>query len=104
MNTRGQKSIIDFIIHNSNIHPTRVTDVRVLSSANVGTDHGLVLMKITMCLELNATTKNSSNSNKVEKFNIESFIHPSTKHLYQSRLRDKIHSNKILPSDSVNDA
>ena len=50
------------------------------------------------------SAQNSKNNTKVEKFNIESFMHPSTKHLYQSRLHQNIQNAKILPTDSVNDA
>lgn len=45
-NSRDQKSIIDFIITNRKITPQQVLDVRVLNSANIGTDHGLVLCKL----------------------------------------------------------
>lgn len=43
VNTRGQKSVIDYVITNRKVHPSQILDVRVLTSANVGTQHRLVL-------------------------------------------------------------
>lgn len=45
-NARGQKSTIDYVITNRNIHPSKILDVRVLNSTNTGTTHNLVLAKI----------------------------------------------------------
>lgn len=45
VNTRGQKSIIDYVITNRNINPSRILNVRILKSANIGTQHGLGLCK-----------------------------------------------------------
>ncbi|XP_056641504.1 craniofacial development protein 2-like [Diorhabda sublineata] len=44
-NTRGKKSTIDYIITNRKVHPSQILDVRVLTSANIVTQHGLVLCK-----------------------------------------------------------
>lgn len=103
MNTRGQKSTIDYVITNSGIHPKRIHDVRVLSSANLGTDHNLVLMKIAMCLTA-TKTQQCPQDRVIEKFNTESFEQQSTKHLFQKRLRDCIVENSINCSDTVNEA
>lgn len=67
--------------------PSRVIDVRVLSSANIGTDHNLLLMKITMGVELQSNNVKEAIP-AFEKFNIESFNNQSTKDLYQRRLKE----------------
>lgn len=36
-NTRGDKSIIDYLITNMKVEPQNILDVRVLTSANIGT-------------------------------------------------------------------
>lgn len=45
INTRGQKSMIDHVITNRAIYLSRVLNVRTLVSANVGTQHELVLYR-----------------------------------------------------------
>lgn len=45
-NTRGQKSVIDYIVTNTHIHPSRILDVRTLNSCAIGCDHSLLLGKI----------------------------------------------------------
>ncbi|XP_043488923.1 craniofacial development protein 2-like [Polistes fuscatus] len=61
-NTRGQKSITDYVIRNKNIHPTKILDVRVLSSANTGSNHNLVLMKQLETIRVkNSRTQNCRN-------------------------------------------
>lgn len=47
-NTRGQTSVLDYIITSRSIHAKQVLDVRTLISANIGSDHGLVLCKLRM--------------------------------------------------------
>lgn len=44
-NKRYHNSTIGFIITKSEIHPRQISDVRILPSANVGTEHGSVLYK-----------------------------------------------------------
>lgn len=96
-NSRGLKSTIDFIITNKVVHPRNILDVRVLSSANVGTDHNLVMMKIREC----PVRKRNEIAVKVEKFNIESFTDESTQQLYKNRLKYKIQCNNISEEDNV---
>lgn len=45
-NTKSQKSTIDYVITNRAITPSQILDVRVLTSANMNTDHNFVLYKI----------------------------------------------------------
>lgn len=42
-NSRGQTSMIDHVITNRSIHPKQILDVRALTSADVGSDHRLIL-------------------------------------------------------------
>lgn len=85
-NTRGHKSVIDYIIKNRNIQPKRILDVRVLTTANAGTNHNLVMAKIIFRVDHTKKQKPI----KVSKLNIESLTTPSTKQLYQQRLNSKI--------------
>ena len=45
-NTRGQNSIIDYIVSNRKIHPSQILDVRSLNSVDIVSDHSLVLCKM----------------------------------------------------------
>lgn len=85
-NSRGQQSMIDYILSNRSIKPQQVLDVRTLNSANVGTDHSMVLCKIL----LESPRKTKSTKVTVEKYNIESLTDESTRHLYQNRLSSKL--------------
>ncbi|XP_057671207.1 craniofacial development protein 2-like [Diorhabda carinulata] len=96
-NTRGQKSTIDYIITNRKVHPSQILDVRVLTSANIGTQHGLVLCKY----HVSHIIKKRKTPNYVSKFNIESLKDESIKYLYQNRLREKIVQNPLKETDNV---
>ncbi|KAH1023768.1 hypothetical protein HUJ05_003370 [Dendroctonus ponderosae] len=48
---RNNKSTIDYIITNQTFLPQQITDVRTLSSANIGTDHSLVPGKLRMRIQ-----------------------------------------------------
>lgn len=85
-NSRGQSSIIDYVVTNRGIHPEQIKDVRTLTSANIGTDHGLVLCKLNLDVQL----KKRTTAPPVEKLNIESIETPSTKELYKTRLENRI--------------
>ncbi|XP_056647239.1 craniofacial development protein 2-like [Diorhabda sublineata] len=96
-NTRGHKSIIDYIITSRNIHPSKILDVRTLTSVNTGTNHHMVLAIMRNCVQ-----RKTQNKPKVtEKLNIESLSDDTTKYLYQQRLRKAINENKILKDDTV---
>ncbi|XP_056639351.1 craniofacial development protein 2-like [Diorhabda sublineata] len=96
-NTRGHKSIIDYIITNRNIHPSKILDVRTLTSVNTGTNHHMVLAIMRNCVQW----KTQNKPKVTEKLNIESLSDDTTKYLYQQRLRKAINENKILKDDTV---
>ncbi|XP_050516391.1 uncharacterized protein LOC126891253 [Diabrotica virgifera virgifera] len=89
--TRGRNSMIDYIITNRQIHSRDIIDVRTLSSANVGSDHGLVLGKIN--IEFN--TQRKRNTKVEEKLNIESLEDQGTQNLYRNRLTEKLNSHNL---------
>ncbi|XP_045467858.1 craniofacial development protein 2-like [Harmonia axyridis] len=99
-NSRGQKSVIDYVITNKNVHPSKILDVRVLSSANTITNHNLVLAKIRNKVQRERRTQ----AIQTEKLNIESLSNDSTKDLYQRRLALQINNNKIREADDVESA
>lgn len=99
-NSRGQTSVIDYIITSHSIHPRQVMNVRTLNSANVGSDHSLLLLR----MEHNTTRKDQDETQVTEKINIESLNNDSTRELYQNRLKQKIELNKIEPGDDVEGA
>lgn len=76
-NTRDQNSMIDYIITNRTVHPSQILDVRTLTSANVGTDHGLVLCKY----RFKAIPIKKKQPLYIEKFNVESLQDSSTRAL-----------------------
>ncbi|XP_030766837.1 uncharacterized protein LOC115890674 [Sitophilus oryzae] len=97
---RNNKSIIDYIITNRSFLPQQIIDIRVLSSANIGTDHKLVLGKI----RIGAPLFKKRPSIKTEKFNIESLNHESTKQLYSNRCQTHVTLNPIAQFDTPNTA
>ncbi|XP_055378928.1 craniofacial development protein 2-like [Condylostylus longicornis] len=100
LNTRGATSTIDYIITNRAVHTTQILDVRSLSSANIGSDHQLVLAKI----RLNVQSKKRPPPVYVEKLNIESLKTESVKNLYKNRLAEKIRLNQIQLEEDVETA
>lgn len=96
-NTRGQSSMIDYIISNRLIHPSQILDVRTLTSANIGSDHGLVLGKLGMTVQRRKKPPKIT----TEKFNIELIHQDSIRDLYKRRLSQKIVDNGIQPGDDV---
>lgn len=100
-NTRGHKSMIDYVLTNRGIHPTQILDVRTLNSANVGTDHSLLLTKIRMKIK---PKKEITENITEEKFIIESLWNESTKQLYQSRIRKHIETNPTTNEETVEES
>lgn len=94
-NTRDQKSMIDYVISNRTIIPSQVIDVRALTSANIGTDHSLLLCK--MLMEKPHRTKKPPVT--IEKFNIESLTDDSTRNLYENRLTNKLKGLNMSEGD-----
>lgn len=95
---RDNKSVIDYIT-NRNITPKQVLDVRSLTSANVGSDHPLVLGKLRMI----TTPERRAPVVETEKFNIESLINESTQKLYETRLKQHIAANSVGEEDSIDE-
>lgn len=96
-NTRRHTSVINRVITNRSIHPKQILDVRALTSADVGSDHRLILCKYR---SYNRLIMKKRKPEYVTKYNIESFANDSTKDLYQRRLTDNINNNSI---EEVND-
>lgn len=97
-NTRGQQSIIDYVITNRHIHPSQILDIRTLNSANIGSDHKLLFGKIRMKLKPN---KNTSPIKSEEKINVESLWNKSVRDLYQRRLKCKVENNPLEDGEDV---
>ncbi|KAK9881036.1 hypothetical protein WA026_014379 [Henosepilachna vigintioctopunctata] len=97
-NSRKQTSMVDYIVTNRNILPSQILDVRTLNSANVGTDHKLLLGKIRMRLRRNSEQCRVVNQ---EKFNVEELCNEPTKILYQQKLAAKIDESPITWEDDV---
>lgn len=98
-NSRGQYSTIDYIITNRKIHPTQVIDVRTLNSANINTDHNLLIAKISIKLKLKNFLIKSPQEPKIL---IEGLCNESTKQLYQKRLNEKIQARTRQYDQNVN--
>lgn len=74
--------MIDFIVTNRHIHPQQVMDVRTLSSADAGTDHGLVLCELRLDMKLQKRPPWL-----IEKLCVEKMSDPAIRGFYQARLR-----------------
>ncbi|KAK9886005.1 hypothetical protein WA026_014791 [Henosepilachna vigintioctopunctata] len=80
--------MIDFVITNRAITPSQILEVRVLTSANLGTDHKLVLCKMLM----EQPRKVIKKPIYIRKFNIESLSTESTRQLYELRLSSRLNN------------
>lgn len=96
-NTRGQTSMIDFIITNRTVHPSQILDVRSLTSANVGSDHLLILGRFRLAIQ----RKKKPSPVFVEKLNIELMEDSIIKSLYRNRLRQKLDEEERIEEDDV---
>lgn len=95
--------MIDYIITNRTILLVRrlsmIFDVRVLTSANIGTDHNLVLCKIMV----GRPTKLKKEAEYMEKYNIESLeTDTNTRILYEERLTNKLSKIDLIECDVEN--
>lgn len=79
--------MIDYCIMNRQIDPQNVIDLRTLSSANIGCDHGLVLAKLELQIKI---IKLKELQTTEEKLNNENVQNEGTEELYHSRLRDML--------------
>lgn len=101
-NTRGHQTTIDYILTNRKVHPSQIIDVRTLNSANINTDHNLLMAKISIKLKLSRNT--AKQLVKETKFILESLTHDqSTKLLYQKRLSEKIESKPIKDEQDIDE-
>jgi endonuclease/exonuclease/phosphatase family metal-dependent hydrolase len=100
INTRNQKSTIDYIITNRQIHPSQISDVRALTSANVGTDHHLILCKLKMA----KPPKKLTSPKYIEKYNLEALDVKNTHSIYQNTISHKIANNQIKEENNVEEA
>lgn len=99
--SRGVTSTIDYILTNRAIVPEQVLDIRSLTSANIGSDHNLVLGVIS---GMRRPTKADKQHDPVTKFNIESLKTESILDLYRRRLTNKIEETTIGDQHTVNEA
>jgi len=76
----------DYIITNRNIHPSQIIDVRAFKTADIGSDHRLVIAKFRVLAQQIKKFKPSI----ISKFNVEAFQNESTKYLYENRLSEKL--------------
>ncbi|XP_015187256.1 PREDICTED: craniofacial development protein 2-like [Polistes dominula] len=99
-NTRGQKSTIDYVVTNRCIPPSEILDVRVLNSADVGSDHGLLLGKFR--LKYNFKRKQKHPVRAREKIRVEALWGTTTRDLYRKRLEEKIELHPTTNLDDLN--
>lgn len=99
-NTRAQRSVIDYIITNRTVHPSKILDVRTLTSANAGTEHNLILCKYRYKAKRNKKQARPA----VYKYNVESLTTESTRVLFAQRLQAKLQENNIKDDDDSNEA
>ena len=95
-NSRGQVSMIDYVITNRNVHPTQILDVRSYRTADIGSDHSLVIAKLRASAQLTKKPR----PELISKFNLEAFQNESIKHLYKNRLSEKLQEMTSTPSES----
>lgn len=67
------------------MHPREVIDIRLLTSTNFGTEHGLILCKINLKI-----TKKKPVLYYVEKLDMENMRNPNIKKLYSDRQERKL--------------
>lgn len=100
-NTRGDRSMIDYILTNRKIHCTQILDIRCLCSANIGSDHNLVLGKIRMAIQKPQNTDPIISETKIK---VESLQDESTRNLYKSRLENEIDKNPVTEEEDIEDS
>jgi hypothetical protein len=49
------RSTIDYILTNKNIHPSQILDVSSITTADIGSDHRMVLGKLKTEIEMQTT-------------------------------------------------
>lgn len=100
-NTRGGRSIIDYILTSRGMHYAQILDVRCLCSTNVGSDHNLVLGKIRMTIRNPCKITRTAHETKVR---VEGLQDESTQNLYKTRLENEINDNSVTEEENVEDS
>ena len=100
--TKNLKTIIDYIITKQDLK-LRIQEVRAYRGPNFGTDHNLLVAKISFPYMY--TTKDKENTvtmvYKKVQYNIESLQNESTKFLYQQRLNNKLNRNEFTDTEEM---
>lgn len=96
-NTRGSESVIDYIVSNRSIHPSQILDVRSLNSADIGSDHSLVLCKLRLGLQ----KVGMRDGTVEERINYDLLEDESTRDLYQRRLENQTDLYPLTEERSV---
>lgn len=97
-NSRGHQSMIDFIITNRKIHPRTILDTKCLTSANLGSDHNLLMTIIRINKIIPKQIPQKAGTPKI---NIENIHVESTRKLYQDRLETQINNKQLTDSEDV---
>lgn len=100
-NSRGHTSTIDFIVTNRVIPPTSILDVRSLTSADIGSDHALVIGKLRL---ISLQKKQAKTCEERTKIKTEGLADQTTRELYANRLKEKVTNNNIQEGDNVDTA
>ncbi|KAI4492186.1 hypothetical protein M0802_009992 [Mischocyttarus mexicanus] len=98
--TRGRKSIIDYVLTNRTFHSKSILNVRVLLTANIYSDHVLLLCNI----RIYRPPKIKYNTEYIQKINVESLENANTRNLNKTRLERKKEENNINKSDTVKES
>lgn len=99
-NNMGHRTIIDYVVTNRMCHPSNILDIRSLTSADIGSDHNLVLAKLRTTLKREKTIPRDT----ISKINIQSLQDGSTQKLYRDRLDERINNNGIREEDDIETA
>jgi hypothetical protein len=94
---RECRSTIDYILTNKNIYPSKILDVRSIMTAEIASDHRMVLGK----LRLKLKCKQRMEKEYEFKINIDSLQDDSTKDLYRRRIQPILEQKCIIETDAV---
>ncbi|CAG9831013.1 unnamed protein product [Diabrotica balteata] len=90
--------MIYYVITNRDINPSKIIDVRCLNSADVGSDHSLVLCKTRIIRKYFPPKRAAPTQTKIK---VEGLNKESTEYLYRKRISKKIAGNEILENDNI---
>ncbi|KAK4871765.1 hypothetical protein RN001_015889 [Aquatica leii] len=92
--------MINYSITNRQFTPSEIIEVRTLNSANIGSDHSLVLCKI----RRKSLLKRKAEPIYSEKLNVELLEDESTRNLYKVRLKNNINKTPITENNNPDEA